>query len=50
MLTVNLFEGKQFKHGHLSIGSLKWILTEIILSGRNVLSVLREWKKPYVKT
>ena len=50
MLTVNLFGGKQFKQGHLSIGSLKWILMEVIFSGKNVLSVLREWKKPYVKT
>ena len=50
MLTVNLFGGKQFKQGHLSIGSWKWILMEVILCGKNVLSVLREWKKPYVKT
>ena len=50
MFTVNPFGGKQFKQGHLSIGSLKWILMEVILSGKNVLSVLREWKKPYEKT
>ena len=50
MLIGNLFGGKEFKQGHLSIGSLKWILMEVISSGKNVLSVLREWKKPYVKT
>ena len=49
MLTVNLFGGKQFKQGHLSKGSLKWIIMEVIFSGKNVWSVLREWKKPYVK-
>ena len=50
MLTVNLFGGKQFKQGHLSIGSWKWIFMKVIFCGKNVLSVLREWKKPYVKT
>ena len=41
--------GKQLKQGHLSIGSWKWMLMEVIFRGKNVLSVLREWKKPYVK-
>ena len=50
MLTVNLFGGKQFKQGDLFIGSWKWILMEVIFCGKKVLSVLREWKKPYVKT
>ena len=48
-ITVNLFGRKQFKQGHLSIGSWKWILMEVIFCGKNV-SVLKEWKKPYVKT
>ena len=50
MLTVNHFGGKQIKQGHLSIGSWKWILMEVIFCGKNVLSVLREWKKHSVKT
>ena len=50
MLTVNLFGGKQFKQLNLCIGSWKWILMEVIFCGKSVLSVLREWKKPYVKT
>ena len=44
------FWGKQFKQGHLSIGTRKWSLMEVIFCGKNVLSVLKEWKKPYVKT
>ena len=49
MLTVNLFWGKQFKQGHLSIDSWKGILIEVIFCGKNVVSILREWKKPCVK-
>ena len=50
MLKVNLLGGKQFKQGHLSIGSWKWIHMEVIFCAKNVLSVLREFKEPYVKT
>ena len=49
MLTVNLLGGKQFKQGHLSLGSWKWILVDVKSCGKNALSVLTEWKKPYVK-
>ena len=49
MLTVNLFGDKQFKQGHLSLGSWKWILVEVMSCGKNTLSVLRKWKKPDVK-
>ena len=42
MLTVNLFGGKQFKQGHLSLGSWKRILVEVMSCEKNVFSVLRE--------
>ena len=41
MPTVNLFGGKQFKPGHLSL-----VFMEEDPCGKNALSVLREWKKP----
>ena len=47
MLTVKLFRGKQFKQGHLSLGSWKWSLVKVMSCGKNALSVLREWKKPW---
>ena len=42
MVTVNLFGGKQFKQGHLSIGSCKWILMAVIFCGKNFLSCVND--------
>ena len=48
MLTLNLSGGKQFKQGHYRFMEVYPHGSNILW--KNVLSVLREWKKPFVKT